>query len=122
MRIRVLMAGVAAAGLMAFPAVAEDGRYGPQLGQMLTDAAGGACSEALMAEALLAACSGQIANMAPALEALGAIEAMTFVSAEDAPAGRVETWAVKYAGGETLTWIIGQQQADGRFSVVGTAG
>ncbi|MDO9586387.1 MAG: hypothetical protein Q7J13_00475 [Brevundimonas sp.] len=123
MRIRMMSAVVAAAaGLMAFPAMAEDGRYGPQLGQMLAEAAGGTCLEALMSPALLDVCNGQIAGMAPALSAMGEIEAMTFVSAEDAPEGRVETWSVKYAGGRTVTWFIGHQLPDGRFNVVGTAG
>ncbi|MGZ9099366.1 MAG: hypothetical protein ACXW3O_06655 [Brevundimonas sp.] len=122
MRIRLMLAGVAAATLMAFPVMAQDGQYGAPLGQILTDAAEGTCTEALMAPALLNACSGQISGMGPALQALGAIETMTFVSAEDTPGGRVETWTVKYAGGQTVTWFIGQQQPDGKFNAVGTGG
>ena len=122
MRIRMMLAGVAAVGLLAFPAMAEDGQYGPQLGQMLADAAEGACTEALMGEALLNACNGQIAAMSEGLQALGAIETMTFVSAEETPGGRVESWSVKYTGGRTLTWFIGQRQPDGKFNAVGTGG
>jgi hypothetical protein len=122
MTIRMMLAGVAAAGLMAFPAMADDGQYGPPLRQMLADAAEGSCNEGLMAPGLLNACQGQIAGMAPGLQALGAIESMTFVNAQDTPDGRVETWSVKFAGGQTRTWFIGQQQPDGRFNAAGTGG
>lgn len=122
MRIRTMLAGVAAAGLMALPAMAQDGEYGEQLRQMLTEAAAGTCSEALMAPALLDACNGQIAGMAPGLQALGAIESMTFVSAEDTPGGRMESWSVAFANGRTLNWFIGGQQPDGKFTAAGTAG
>lgn len=121
MRIRMILAGVAAAGLMAFPAMADDGQYGEPLGQMLAEAAEGTCAEALMAPGLLSACQGQIAGMAQGLQALGAIESMTFVSAQDTAEGRVETWSVKYAGGQTLNWFIGQRQPDGKFAAAGTA-
>lgn len=121
MRIRVILAGVAAAGLMAFPAMAQDGQYGEQLNRIVTEAAAGTCLEALMAASLLDACNGQIEGMAPALAAMGAIESMTFVRSEETPEGPVETWAVKYAGGQTLTWVIGQMQ-DGKFNTVGVSG
>lgn len=118
----MMLAGVAAAGLMAFPAMAQDGQYGDELGQMLADAAEGTCTEALMAPGLLNACQGQIAGMAQGLQSLGAVESMTFVRAEDTPNGRVETWSVKFAGGQTLNWFIGQQQPDGKFEAAGTGG
>lgn len=121
MRIRVILAGVAAAGLMAFPAMAQDGLYGEQLNRIVAEAAAGTCLEALMAPSLLDACNGQIEGMAPALSALGAIESVTFVSAQDTPEGRVETWAVKFSGGRTMNWVIGHLQ-DGKFSIVGSAG
>lgn len=121
MRIHTMLAGAAAAALMAFPAMAQDGQYGEQLNRIVTEAAAGTCLEALMAPSLFDACNGQIQGMAPALSALGAIESMTFVSAQDTPQGRVETWAVKYAGGQTLNWVIGQMQ-DGKFSTVGVTG
>ena len=119
MRIRLMLAGVAAAGLMAFPAMAEDGQYGPQLTRILAEAANGTCLAELMQEALLNTCNAQVSGMAAGLSALGAIEAMTFVQAEDTPEGRVEIWSVKYAGGRTLNWVIGGLQ-DGKFSAVGT--
>lgn len=121
MRIAMILAGVAAAGLMALPAMAEEGRYAPQLTRMLEEAAKGNCLPALMAPSLLDACNGQIQGMAPALDALGAVETMTFVSAQDTPDGRVETYSVKFAGGQTMEWVIGQEH-DGKFSTVGTAG
>ena len=121
MRIRMILAGVAAAGLMAFPAMAEDGQYAPQLNRILTEAAQGTCLAALMAEPLLQTCNGQIAGMAPGLQSLGAIETVTFVSAEDTPGGKVETYSVKFTGGRTMNWFIGQEQ-DGKFGAVGTGG
>ncbi len=121
MRIRTILAGVAAAGLMVFPAMADDGQYAPQLNQMLTEAAAGTCLAALMAPPLLDACNAQIAGMATGLSSLGPVETVTFVSAEDTPGGRVETYSVKFAGGQTMTWFIGQE-AEGKFAVVGTAG
>ena len=118
MRIRMILAGLAAAGLMAFPAMAEDGQYAPQLTRIINEAAGGTCLAALMAQPLLDACNGQIAGMGPGLQALGAIETVTFVSTQDTPEGKVETYSVKFAGGQTLNWFIGQEH-DGKFSVVG---
>ena len=121
MRIRTFWAGVTAAGLMAFPVTAQDGQYAPQLTRILTEAAGGTCLEALMATSLLDVCNGQIQGMAPALNALGAIETVTFVSAEDTAEGRVETYSVKFSTGRTMTWFIGHE-SDGKFSVVGSGG
>ncbi len=121
MRIRMMLASVAAAGLMAFPAMAEDGQYAPQLTRIIGEAAQGTCLADLMAQPLLDACNGQIAGMSPALQALGAVESVTFVSAEDTPAGKVETYSVKFAGGRSMNWFIGQEQ-DGKFAVVGAGG
>lgn len=121
MRIRMFLVGVAAAGLMAFPALADDGQYAPQLTRIMTEAANGTCLDALMGPTVLDACNGQIEQMAPALQALGAIETVTFVSAEETDGGRVETYSVKYASGPTLTWVIGHER-DGKFSIVGAGG
>lgn len=121
MRVRMILAGVVAAGLMAFPALADDGQYQPQLTRILAEAAEGTCLAAFMAPALLDACNGQIEGMSPRLRALGAIVTMTFVSAEDTPEGRVETYSVEFASGRTMTWIIGHE-SDGRFGVVGSGG
>ena len=121
MRIAKILAGVAAAGLMAFPAMAQEGRYAPQLTRMLEEAAKGNCLPALMAPSLLDACNGQIQGMAPALDAMGAVETVTFVSAQETPDGPVETYTVKFAGGQTMDWVIGHER-DGKFSTVGTAG
>lgn len=121
MRIQTLFAGVAAAALMAFPAMAQDGQYREPLTRIITEAADGVCLEALMQPALLDACNGQIQGMAPALAAMGAIESMTFVRSEETPEGPVETWAVQFTGGQILTWSIGQVK-DGKFNSVGVSG
>lgn len=121
MRIRMMSVSLAAAGLMAFPAMAEDGQYAPQLTRIISEAADGTCLAAYMAPPLLDACNGQIAGMSPALHAMGAIETMIFVSARDTPEGRVETYSVKFAGGQTMNWFIGQER-DGKFTVVGAGG
>ena len=121
MRVRMMLAGVAATGLFAFPAVAEDGQYAPQLTRIVTEAAAGTCLAELMAQPLLDACNAQIAAMSPGLNALGPVETMTFVSAEETPGGRVESYSVKFAGGRTMTWFIGQESG-GKFAVVGAGG
>jgi hypothetical protein len=121
MRIRMIFAGAAAASLMAFPAMAEDGQYAPQLTRIITVAAEGTCLEALMAPPLLDACNAQIGGMSEGLRARGAIETMTFVSAQDTAEGKVETYSVKFAGGQTLDWFIGHER-DGKFSAVGVGG
>jgi hypothetical protein len=46
---------------------------------------------------------------------------MTFVSAVDTPDGRVESYSVKFAGGRTMTWFIGQE-SEGKFAAVGAGG
>lgn len=128
MRMRMMLAGVVAAGLMALPAMAQDavpaaageGQYGEPLRQMLAEAGQGKCLEALMAPGLLALCNEQIGPMQQMVQTLGAVESMTLVSAQNAAGGRVETWAVKYANGQTLNWYIGARQADGKFASVGT--
>ena len=121
MRVRMMLAAVATAGLLAFPAMAEDGQYAPQLSRIMTEAAAGTCLADLMAQPLLDACNAQIAAMAPGLSALGPVETMTFVSAEDTPGGRVESYSVKFTGGRTMTWVIGQESG-GKFAVVGAGG
>ena len=121
MRIRTVLAGLTAAGLMAFPAMADDGQYGPQLTRMLSEAAAGSCSIGLMQSTVLDACNAQIEGMSPALRSLGALESVTFVSAEDTAQGRVETYNVKFAGGRTMTWVIGLE-VEGKFGVVGSGG
>lgn len=123
MRTHVLLAGLAAAAF-AFPAAAQApaGEYGDALKSLITQAAAGTCDATLMAEGLLNACNQQIAQMAPGLTSLGAVESVTFVSAEDTPQGKMETWTVKFAGGHSMTWFIGKRQADGKFTAAGTNG
>lgn len=101
------------------------GEYGPALRRMVTEAATGRCPAELMAEPLLSACRDQMPQMRPALAALGAVEDVAFVKAEthdDAGKGaRVETYAVKYAGGKTTLWSIGNRK-DGKFTTAYTLG
>ncbi|MFN3668566.1 MAG: hypothetical protein ACK4VY_04615 [Brevundimonas sp.] len=121
MRIDTFLAGVAVASLLAFPAMAQDGQYAPQLTRMIEEAASGTCLAGLMQQPLLDACNSQIQGMSEGLTALGAIESMTFLRAQDTPEGRVEVYAVKFAGGQTLNWVIGQER-EGKFATVGTGG
>lgn len=121
MRVGKLCAAMAAAGILASPAMAQEGRYAPQLTRILEEAATGTCLAALMAPPLLDACNGQIQGMAPALAAMGAVKSVTFVSSQETPEGRVETYRVEFAGGQTMNWVIGQER-EGKFSTVGTAG
>lgn len=122
MRLQTLLAAVAATALVATAAVAQQqGQYSAALTRMLAEASEGRCAEDVMAAPLLAACQAQIAQMAPGLRSLGAVESVTFVKAEETPQGLVETYAVKFAGGQTMDWIIGQM-SEGKFSAAGTAG
>jgi hypothetical protein len=126
MRLHLLVAGMAAAGLTAFSAQAQTqassgGQYGDGLRRMLTAAAAGTCPDDVMGEGLLTACQAQINQMAPALAGLGAIDALTFISADDTPTGRVETWRVRFAGGQTMNWAIGGI-SNGKFETAYTRG
>lgn len=121
MRIHLMLAGIAVASLTAASATAQDGEYSRALTRMLTEAAEGRCPADVMAEDLATACQEQIAGMAPAVRQLGPIETMTFVKAEDTPGGRVETYSVKFAGGQTMTWRIGHLR-DGKFETAGGGG
>jgi hypothetical protein len=123
MRTPALLAAVAAVALSA-PAFAQApaGEYGDALSRMLTEAAAGTCSAELMAEQLLAACNQQIAQMAPGLQSLGAVQSVTFVSAQETPEGRMEVYTVAFAGGQSMTWFIGGRQPDGKFAAAGTQG
>lgn len=123
MRPSLLLAGLAAAALTA-PAFAQApaGEYGDALKTMITQAAAGTCPADLMAEQLLTACNQQIAQMAPGLTSLGAVESVTFIEVLDTPEGRMERWTVKFAGGHSMVWFIGARQADGKFNAAGTNG
>lgn len=121
MRIRMLAAVLTSAGLLALPAAAQEGRYAPQLTQIIEELATGKCLAALMAPPVLDVCNGLVQGMAPALAALGTVKSLTFLSAQDTPDGRVETYRVEFGGGETLDWFIGKER-NGKFSSVGTAG
>ena len=120
MRIRMMLAGLAAAGLLAGPVAAqEQGQFQASLTRIMEEAGKGVCPAELMGAEVLAACSGQIEQMSIGLASLGAVQSVTFVRSEETPDGAVETYAVRYAGGQTLNWHIGQRQADGKFRTVG---
>ncbi|GAA0867453.1 hypothetical protein GCM10009116_00300 [Brevundimonas basaltis] len=121
MRLTLSLAAALAAGVMAFPATAEDSQYEAALRRMIAETAAGTCPADIMGEGLLAACELQLPQMSAGLSSLGAIESVTFVRAEDRPGGRVEIYAVTFAGGQTLNWGIGGLN-EGKFNVAYTAG
>jgi len=121
MRADIFLAGLIGASLTAVSAVAQDGQYGDALKRMLDEAAAGQCSTELMGEQLLAACNQQIAAMSAGLKSLGAVESLTFVRSEEGPQGRVETYQVKFAGGQMMNWFIGGMN-EGKFETAGSQG
>lgn len=124
MRLPIALAALSAALLTAGAAAAQDpstdGEYRAALTRMLTETSQGICPADVMADGLLEACESQIAQMAPALQSLGAITGMTLIDADGEGEARYETYEVMYAAGPTLTWRIGERGADGRFSGAGT--
>ncbi|HYC67007.1 hypothetical protein [Brevundimonas sp.] len=125
MRLPLLLASIAAAGLTAGSAVAQDapapteaGRYGAALGRMLHEIGWQRCPADIMGEALRAACTEQLPQLTPALADLGTIDGVTFVEAgEQPPYGRVEAWTVQFSVGHTMTWVVGGER-DGRFDIL----
>jgi len=105
MRSHILFGGAAFAALTSSTAYAADGKYSAQLGQMLTAIAAGKCSPDMMGAGLLAACQAQLPAM----------------SAGVAQLGKIDTYAIKYASGQTVHWLIGQF-ANGKFETLGTNG
>lgn len=116
MRLKLIAIAAAAVSLTAFSASAQDGegQYSADLQRMIAETSAGTCPADLMAEQLLAACQQQIAQMSAGLASLGAVESITFTNAEDTPNGRVETYAVKFASGQSLNWGIGHKK-DGKY-------
>ncbi len=127
MRLPLTLAAAAlAAGALALPAGAQtapagEGQYEDALRRMITETAAGACPADVMAGPLLAACEQQLPQMSAGLAGLGAIESITFVRAEDRDDGRLETYAVTFAGGQTLNWGIGGEKG-GKFEVAFAGG
>lgn len=107
----------AAASLIAFPAMAQegDGQYAADLQRMITETAAGACPADIMAEQLLTACQEQLPQMSAGLTSLGAVQSITFKKAEDTPEGRVESYTVVFANGTTLNWGIGHKK-NGKYA------
>lgn len=119
MRVKTMMAAVAMATMLSGVAQAqtapEQGQYQAALERIMSETTQGRCPADVMAPELLAACAPQIAQMAPGLQSLGAIESITFLRAEGEGAQRVEFYAVKYAIGVTLTWGVGGL-VDGKYT------
>ncbi|VXD04317.1 hypothetical protein [Sphingomonas sp. 8AM] len=120
MRTIIMAAAIAAASATAASA-AETRDYGAALRRMLAETAGGRCPDDLLAEPLLSACRAQLPQMQPALTALGAVGEASFIKAEGDGDTRVETYAVKFAGGKTAIWSIGHRK-DGKFGAAYSLG
>lgn len=117
----IIMAAILATTAAGAASAAETGDYGPALRRMLTETAGGRCPDDLMAEPLLSACRAQLPQMQPGLTALGAISDLSFIKAEGDGDTRVETYAVKFAGGKTAIWSIGHRKV-GKFGAAYSLG
>ena len=121
MRGHILLVGAAFAVCTSGAAQAADGKYSAQLVQMLNATVAGKCSPDMMGAALLAACQAQLPAMSAGLAQLGKIDTVTFVSSQDTDKGPIETYAIKYASGPTVHWIIGQY-VNGKFEILGSNG
>ena len=121
MRTAMLLMGAVAIAGDAVAQPATDGDYAPALRRMIAETAAGRCPADIMAEALLAACREQLPTLGPDLASLGAIRDVSFVKAEDRDGQRVETYAVRHAGGRTMILSIGDRR-DGRFGAAYTLG
>lgn len=132
MRLTLTLAAALTAGALALPAAAQspgqtaapagEGQYEAALRRMITETAAGTCPADVMGAPLLAACEQQLPQMSAGLAGLGAVESITFVRAEDGGQyGRVEIYAVKFAGGQSLNWGIGGEK-DGKFDVAYAGG
>ncbi len=118
---RTILAAALAIAAAGGAIAAEGGDYRDALRRMVTEAAEGRCPADIMAEPLLSACRDQMPTMKPALAALGAVSDVTFIKGEAQDDARVETYAVKYAGGKTTIWSIGNRK-DGKFTTAYTLG
>jgi hypothetical protein len=132
MRLSLMMATVVAGVALANAANAQDphagheahaaeGQYRASLTRMITSTADGECPADLMAADLLSACNEQVDQIGPALQSLGPISDMAFVSAEGEGEARVETYEVFFESGQMLTWGIGGY-TDGKFTVAFVSG
>lgn len=118
---RAIMMAAAITVVTAGGAAADTGEYGAALRQILSEAAAGKCAPDLMAEPLLSACRDQMATMKPGLAALGTVSDVTFIKAEAQGETRVETYSVRYSGGKTTIWSLGNRQ-QGKFTIAYTLG
>lgn len=102
------------------PASAE-GEYGADLTRMITATAGGTCPADLMGGQLLSACQAQIAGMQAGLASLGAVESVSLVQSQTVPDGKIETYRVRFAGGQEMNWAIGVK-VGGKYEAAFTRG
>ena len=125
MRFKLLMTALVATAALSGTAHAQDpapgGEYSASLGRMIASMADGECPPDLMAADLLTACNDQIAQIGPALQSLGPVKDMNFVSAEGEGESRVETYDVFFESGQMLTWGIGGY-VDGKFTIAYVGG
>ncbi|RZJ96935.1 MAG: hypothetical protein EON88_05065 [Brevundimonas sp.] len=97
------------------------GEYGADLTRMITSVAGGACPDDIMGGQLLTACQTQLAGMQAGLASLRAVEGASFLQSQDAPQGRIETYRVRFAGGQEMNWAIGIK-VGGKYEAAFTRG
>ncbi|WP_294235910.1 hypothetical protein [uncultured Sphingomonas sp.] len=121
MRRTVVTIGALLFATAATAQAVEQGQYSTPLRTMLTAAAQGSCTEALMGEALLNACRQQLPQLAPTLKAAGEIRTIAFDKAEDADGQRYEKYTVTFANGKPAIWVIGALK-DGKFEAVYSMG
>lgn len=122
MRMRMMLASLAMAGMAATSALAEEGVYTADLTRLVNDAAEGTCTAELMTADLLKACQEQIGTLGPALKGLGAVQSITLTKAETSGSVRLETYVVAYTNGTRLVWAIGARSSDGRFGALYSTG
>ncbi len=121
MMMATVVAGMALAGAVQAQDAAADGQYSASLGRMIASTADGECPADLMGPDLLTACNDQIYEIGPALQSLGPVKEMNFVSAEGEGDSRVETYDVFFESGQMLTWGIGGY-VDGKFTIAYVSG
>ncbi|KQS57604.1 hypothetical protein ASG17_02500 [Brevundimonas sp. Leaf363] len=124
MRLTFALAGLAAlvaTGAQAQSSAPGGGEYGADLTRMITSVAGGACPDDIMGGQLLTACQTQLAGMQAGLSSLGAVESASLLQSQDATQGRIETYRVRFAGGQEMNWAIGVK-VGGKYEAAFTRG
>jgi hypothetical protein len=121
MRLIAALSALAAAGLLAGAAHAQDpstdGRYRADLIKVMDGLAAGECPEDVMQGELLEACQTQFSSVTAALQMLGEPMSLDYVRTEGEGTEAVEVYQTGYAMGVTLTWGIGGVE-DGRYTTL----